>query len=327
MSTPDASRPAPPEGPPAPAPAATIRTPRAYAGLVARGYAMGAADVVPGVSGGTMAFILGIYEELLLAISAFTRRETLQLIATLQWRGALRILPWRFLLALGTGIALAVLSLARFLEWALETHPERVWSFFFGLVLASVWVIGRQVRWRGASIAGAVLAGVLAWWIVGMVPTQTPDTPLLLVLSGALAICAMILPGISGSFILVLLGKYQTVLAAVNDRDLLTIALVGIGAVVGLVSFARIVSWIFRTHHNAAVATITGLLLGSLRKIWPWKETLEWTLDRHGARVPLMQENVLPAGWTPELGIALALMAVGFAVVWLMERQAGQQTA
>ena len=325
MSTPSSPLPSP-AGPADPMPAARTRTPAAYAGLVARGFAMGAADVVPGVSGGTMAFILGIYEELLLAISAFTRRETLRLILTLGWRDALRILPWRFLLALGTGIALAVLSLARFLEWALEAHPVRVWAFFFGLVLASVWVIGRQVRWRGTLVAAAASAAVIAWWIVGLVPTQTPDTPLLLVLSGALAICAMILPGISGSFILVLLGKYQTVLSAVNDRDLVTIGLVGIGAVVGLLSFARVVSWLFRTRHNATVAVITGLILGSLRKIWPWKETLEWTVDRHGVEVPLVQANVAPFGSPSDLAIAAGLAALGFGTVLLLEWQASRRT-
>ena len=301
-----------------------VRTLREYLGVVARGFAMGAADVVPGVSGGTMAFILGIYEELLHSISTFTRRETLQMVFRLDWRGLWHALPWRFLLALGIGIALAVLSLAQFLEWALEVYPERVWSFFLGLVVASVLIIGRQVPWRRALVVVAGLFALGAWWIVGMVPTQTPDTPLLLMLSGALAICAMILPGISGSFILVLLGKYQTVLGAVNDRDLVVIGLVGFGAVVGLMSFARVVSWLFRTRHNATIAAITGLLLGSTRKIWPWRDTLEWGVDRHGVAVPLVQQNVLPVGWSPEVGITLLLMAVGFTLVLLLEWQAGR---
>lgn len=298
-----------------------------YLGITARGVAMGSADVVPGVSGGTMAFILGIYEELVDSISAFTRRETLGMLLGLRWREALAVLPWRFLLALGAGILAAILSLAKLLDWLLVHQPVYIWSFFFGLVLASVHTVSRRIRgWTVALVISAAVAAVFAWWFVGLVPTQTPETWWFLILSGAIAICAMILPGISGSFVLVILGKYQYVLRAVNEHDILTLVLVAAGAAVGILSFSRVVSYLFRTHHDLTVAVLTGLMLGSLRKIWPWKETLTTMLDRHGVEIPLVQANVLPDGFTSEVLFAALLAIAGIVVVLVMERGAGPAT-
>ena len=294
---------------------------------------MGSADVVPGVSGGTMAFILGIYEELVSSIRAVGRPEFLRPLFKLQWGQALQALNWPFLAAVASGILLAIVSLARGLEWLLVHHPVLIWSFFFGLVLGSVLTVSRRVkRWRVPLWAALGLGAVGAYVLVGLVPVQTPNTWWFLFLSGALAICAMILPGISGAFILVLLGKYQTVLSAVNQRDIVTLALVVAGAAVGIVSFAQLLEWLFKRYHDVTVALLTGLMLGSLRKVWPWKETLAWITDSHGAMVPTVQQNVLPqltVGGTVnlEVVVAVGLALLGFAVVVVLERLANRSTS
>jgi len=301
------------------------RTAREYVGLVVRGFVMGSADVVPGVSGGTMAFILGIYEELIQSIRAAARPPFWKALIGLRIPEALKAVNAGFLVALLSGILLAVLSLAKGLEWLLVNQPVYLWSFFFGLVLSSVWTVSKRIsRWSpllaGAGIVGAVGAYVL----VGLVPLQTPESPWYLFLSGALAICAMILPGISGSFILVLLGKYQFILGAVNQRDFVTIAIVGAGAVIGLVSFAQVLGWFFKRYHDVTVALLIGLMVGSLRKIWPWKEVLAFITDRHGAIIPTVEANVLPAVFGSEVLIALGLAVVGFVLVLVLDRLANQ---
>ncbi|MBI3958651.1 MAG: DUF368 domain-containing protein [Chloroflexi bacterium] len=299
------------------------RTLGEYAGLAARGFLMGAADVVPGVSGGTMAFILGIYEELIQSIRAAARPPFWKALLGLRIGEALRAVNAGFLVALFAGILLAVFSLAKGLEWLLVNQPVYLWSFFFGLVLASVWTVSKRIpRWSPLLVGAVIVGAVGAYILVGLVPLQTPESPWFLFLSGALAICAMILPGISGSFILVLLGKYQFVLGAVNQRDFVTIAIVGAGAVIGLVSFAQVLGWLFKRYHDLAVALLTGLMVGSLRKIWPWKEVLASITDRHGAMIPTIEANVLPAAFNSEVVIALGLAVVGFVAVLVLDRLA-----
>jgi len=306
-------------------------TPRAkrslgdYLGLVVRGFFMGAADIVPGVSGGTMAFILGIYEELINSIKAVDT-NLLRFLSRLKIRAAMDSFPWQFLLSVGVGIGLAILTLASFLEQQLETNPTLVWAFFFGLVLASVITVGRSVsQWNGTTLASTLLALVGGYLLVDAVPVQTPEEPWFLFLSGAIAICAMILPGISGAFILVLLGKYQYVLAAVNDHDICTIALVGAGAAFGIVTFARILSWLFKHHRDTTIAALTGLMLGSLPKVWPWKVTLSTIIDRHGEVVPPEQANILPAAFDGDVAFAIGLMVLGILAVLALSWLAGRQ--
>lgn len=302
------------------------RTPVEYAGLVARGFVMGSADVVPGVSGGTMAFILGIYEELIDSIRAAARPPFWKALVGLRIGEALKAVNAGFLIALLSGILLAVLSLAKGLEWLLENQPVYLWSFFFGLVLASVWTVSKRIpRWSPQLIGALLVGAVGAYIVVGLVPLQTPESAWYLFLSGALAICAMILPGISGSFILVLLGKYQFILGAVNDRDLMTIAIVGAGAVVGIVTFAQVLGWLFKRYHDLAVAVLIGLMVGSLRKIWPWKEVLATITDRHGALIPTVEANILPATFGSEVLIALGLAILGFVLVLLLDKLANQK--
>jgi putative membrane protein len=290
-----------------------------YLILSAKGFCMGASDVIPGVSGGTMAFILGIYEELINAIKSFDLKA-FQLLMTLKFRALLDHVSWKFLLSLGIGILAAIFSLAKVLSWLLHNQPVLIWSFFFGLILASVVSVSRRIQaWRvpvWLSLFGGTTG---AYLLVGFVPVSTPNDPWFLFLSGAIAICAMILPGISGSFILVLLGKYMYVLEAVNNRDFLVLFLVALGACVGIVAFSRLLGWLLNNYHDLMVALLTGLMLGSLRKIWPWKETIESRIVGEKV-IPIVQSNVLPEGFGGEVVSALCLMVMGLLAVLLLDR-------
>jgi putative membrane protein len=288
---------------------------RDYASISLRGFLMGSADVVPGVSGGTIAFITGIYEALIDAINAvnldFVRR-----LLRLQWREAFASFPWQFLLALGFGIAAAILTMAHFLSWALDHHATLVWGFFFGLILGSIFLVRKQVqRWTPAAVLVLIAFAVAMFWLVGVTPAEMPHTPLFLFFSGALAICAMILPGISGAFILVLLGQYRYVLEAVVNRDLLTLAIVMAGAVFGLLGFARLLKWLFKHYHDLTVAALIGLMIGSLRKIWPWKEVLATQIEADGSAVPLVEANILPNGSAGEILLVIGLAMLALAIV------------
>ena len=293
-------------------PTSPTRTLRDYIGIAARGFCMGAADIVPGVSGGTMAFILGIYQELLDSIKAVDVR-VFALILKLKFREAVEIVPWRFLISLGLGISVAIVTLAHFLETQLGRHPTRVWAFFFGLVLASVLTVSRNIpQWTTRSIITAILAVICAYLFVGASTLRTPDTAWFLFLSGALAVVAMILPGISGAYILLILGKYRFVLSAVNDGDILSLAIVASGAILGLMIFARFLSWVLNRYHDPTVAALTGLMLGSLRKIWPWKDAMTNT------------NPVFPATLNTEVIITIIAGVTGFVLVLLITRIAAR---
>jgi putative membrane protein len=291
-----------------------------YLVLAAKGFCMGASDVVPGVSGGTMAFILGIYEELINAIRSFDLKS-IHLLGTLKIADFLERTGWPFLLALGVGILTAIFTLSRGLGWLLQNRPVLIWSFFLGLILASVLSVSRRIgRWHPSTWISLVAAIFGTYFLVGIVPVSTPNDPWFLFLSGAIAICAMILPGISGSFVLVLLGKYQYVLEAVNTRDFFVLFIVAGGAVVGIVAFSRLLGWLLERHHDLMVAVLTGLMLGSLRKVWPWKVTQESMVGPHGKLIPLVQSNVLPSEWSTEVMMALCLMGVGLLAVLVLDR-------
>ncbi|MFH1489643.1 MAG: DUF368 domain-containing protein [Pseudomonadota bacterium] len=294
-------------------------------GTALKGFCMGAADVVPGVSGGTMAFILGIYEKLIKAIRSF---DLIFLKKLLSFRigEAWDHVSGRFLLALGAGILTAIFSLARALGWLLQNRPVLIWSFFFGLILASIFVVGRHLeKWTLPLWIATLIGAAGAYVLVGLVPVTTPDTLWFLFMSGAVAICAMILPGISGSFILVLLGKYRYILDAVNNRDILILFIVAMGAVFGLITFVRLLNWLLRKSHDITIAVLTGFMLGSLRKVWPWKSVIEKLTDARGHTVIISEANILPTNWTSEVTVALALMAAGFAVVFFLNFWADRQ--
>jgi len=240
----------------------------------------------------------------------------LKLLFTLKIRQALDHASLPFLFALGAGILAAVLTLARLLSWLLQHQPILIWSFFFGLILASVFTVGRyQRRWTPALLIWTGLGAIGTYLLVGLVPARTPDTAWFLFGSGALAICAMILPGISGAFILVLLGKYHTVLEAVNQRDIGTLLLVGAGAAVGLACFVRVLHWLLDRYYDITIAVLTGLMLGSLRKVWPWKQTGEVVSGLKGNALAAYQNNVLPPRWDGEVLLAIVLAVAGFALV------------
>lgn len=296
-----------------------------YVVIGLKGMAMGAADVVPGVSGGTIAFISGIYEELLGSIS----NVNLDLFKTLKEEGfkaAWKQLNGNFLLSLFVGIFISIISLAKAIKYLLENEPILLWSFFFGLVLASIIYIAKQIsKWNAISFVVLILGAFLAYYITTLNPLVTENSSLLFMfLAGAIAICAMILPGISGAFILVLLGAYKPILAAVNDRDLKTIAAVGLGAIVGLLSFSKILKWLFAHYKNYTLAALTGFIIGSLNKIWPWKETLTWRTNSHGIEVPFNQQSVSPFSFDgdAQLMLSIVLAVVGFSLILLMEKLA-----
>jgi len=292
--------------------------------LYIKGIAMGAADVVPGVSGGTIAFITGIYDELLRSIGSIPAA------AVLLMRGRIRE-AWRtananFLLILLGGIFTSVLSLAKLISFLLTDHPIPIWSFFFGLILVSVHLVGKEIqRWGMSRIAALVLGVVFAYVITVAAPMQWSDDGLSLFLAGAIAICAMILPGISGSFILVLLGLYPVVLAAVKNLDIGVLAIFMSGCLVGILSFARLLSWMLDRWRDLTLAFLTGLMIGSLNKVWPWKETLTWRTGSDGERTPLLEQNLSPDGFAsltgqdPQLMLAVVMAVSGIVLVLGLE--------
>ena len=294
------------------------------AGIFLRGLLMGAADIVPGVSGGTVAFITGIYDQLLDSIRAVDLAFLAKL-SRLDITGAWQHINGRFLLALLLGIATSIFSLAQLVSWVLEHHPVPLWAFFFGLILASAAVLLREVdNWSAPNVLCLLSAGAVAVCIA-LSPVMSLEMGLAGVfLAGFLAVCAMILPGISGSFILVLLGMYSTTLVALKSLDLVFILVFVIGAGCGLLCFSRLLHWLLRRFHQGTMAVLTGFLFGSLLVVWPWKRVLEWVEGSHGQLKPAQQLPVSPldyqiyTGQDPQLWFCLSLMIAGFAVVWLI---------
>jgi len=301
------------------------RSLKEYVVISLKGMAMGAADVVPGVSGGTIAFISGIYEELLNSISSFN----FSLINVFKNEGFKSVwirVNGNFLVSLFVGILISVLSLAKLIESMLENHPIVIWSFFFGLVLASIIYIGKQItKWTKVSFLCLILGAILAFYITTLNPMVSANSsPWFLFIAGMIAICAMILPGISGSFILVLLGAYKPVLNALNTKDFVSIIIFLVGAILGLLSFSRILKWLFSTYKNYTLATLTGFIIGSLNKIWPWKETISWRTNSKGIEVPFNTASVSPFSFEGDnqLLISIFLMLIGFGLIILLEKLA-----
>ncbi len=279
------------------------------------GLTMGAADVVPGVSGGTMAFIMGIYEELVDALESLNWR-LLGLLARLRFREAMAAVPWRFLVVLGAGIAAAILALAAPIGWLLDHHPVPLFAFFLGLVLASIVAVAARLRWSVTAGLCLVLGAGAAWWLVGLVPAAMPHDAVTLFLSGAAAITAMLLPGVSGSFILLVLGQYEFAIDAVRDRDFpALLPLVG-GAVCGMLPFVRILGWLLRRRRPVTLALLMGFMAGSLRKVWPFKAALA---GDGGALAPA-EVNVLPE-FDGTFWLSVALCLLGFLLVLSLSAQ------
>ena len=288
-----------------------------YGLLLLKGMGMGAADVVAGVSGGTIAFIVGIYEELIDSIKSING-ASLKLLFTGKIAAFWKAINANFLLAIVAGIGISIFSLAKLITWLLVTHPILVWAFFFGLVLASTWFVSKDIKqWNWKSILSFIIGAIIAYYITVATPAETPTNLFFIFLCGAIAICAMILPGISGSFILVLLGKYFYIMEAVKTLNIPVMLVFICGAAIGITSFSRVLSYALRRFHDTTIAVLTGFMLGSLNKVWPWKETIETYTDSHGVIKPLVEANILPDQLLWE---AVGLMIFGFAIVYFLEK-------
>lgn len=301
------------------------RTIKDYFVIGLKGMAMGAADVVPGVSGGTIAFISGIYEELLGSIS----NVNLSLFKTLKNEGlkkAWEQLNGNFLAALFIGILISVASLAKAISWLLENKPILLWSFFFGLVLASIIYIAKQItKWNVIALVFLVISALAAYYITTLNPLVSESSSLFYIfLAGVIAICAMILPGISGSFILVLLGAYKSILEALSTKDILTIAIFMLGCITGLLTFSKVLKWLFANYKNYTLAALTGFIIGSLNKIWPWKEVLTFRTNSHGEQVPFNEVSISPYSFNgdPKILFAVLLALIGFGLILVLEKLA-----
>ena len=295
----------------------TKRGIKAYGFLVLKGMGMGAADVVPGVSGGTIAFIVGIYEELINSIKSINT-ENLRLLFRGQFRSFWEGINANFLISIVLGLGISIFSLAKIITYLLVNQPILVWAFFFGLVLASTWFVAKEIKqWQVKTVISFLIGAVLAYYITVATPAETPTHPLFIFLCGAIAICAMILPGISGSFILVLLGKYFYIMEAVKSFRITVMLTFMAGAVIGITTFSRVLSFALRRFHDATIALLSGFMLGSLNKVWPGKETIETYTDSHGVVKPLVEQNIAPNTQVIE---AVVLMILGFTLVYALEK-------
>jgi len=293
-----------------------------YVIISLKGIAMGAADAVPGVSGGTIAFISGIYEELISTISNIN----LSLFKTLFSKGIKPFwqdLNGNFITALLIGIVISFVSFMRLAKYLLENHPVLIWSFFFGLIIASIYFVGKQItKWNLSTVITLVIGAAIAFYISTLPVLANNDSSLYLFIAGSIAICAMILPGISGSFILIILGAYKTLSDALNDFDIKKILIFTAGAVVGLLSFSHILKWLFKNYHNSTLALLTGFIFGSLNKVWPWKKTLTWHTNSEGIKTALLQESVSPFNFDGDnqIVMAIVLMITGFLTIFSLEK-------
>ena len=288
--------------------------------------AMGAADIVPGVSGGSIALIAGIYQQLLDSINAFNL-DNLSLLKSLRIKEFYARVNGNFLLSLVLGILTSIFSLSRVITFLMEEHPIPLWSFFSGLILISAFLILKEIKQWNVGLVLAIAAGTaFAWWVTNLPPTTTPDAHWFTFVAGAIAICAMILPGISGSFVLLILGQYERILQAVLDKDIFTLALFASGCLVGILSFSRVVSYLLRRFHTATIGLLSGFMLGSVNELWPWKVVVtSWRISSNGKQKPFLTENILPqeylvqAGEVPQIGWAIGSFLFGIGLVLFIE--------
>jgi putative membrane protein len=292
-------------------------------GLWLKGVCMGSADVIPGVSGGTIALITGIYEDLIGALKSFDLAVVKKILA-FDFKAAVVQVHARFLLILFLGIITAILSLARLMNYLLHYHPVPTWSLFFGLIIASILIVGKQVTgWFGKAgvcfVAGIISGSI----IVNLIPIHTPDALWFIFLCGFVAICAMILPGISGAFILLILGKYEFITGTLKNpfliQNIIVIFVFCLGCLIGLGAFSRVLNYLLSRFHNLTLAFLAGLITGSLQKIWPWKQVVETQIIR-GKEHVIWGHPILPATIGQEFYLAVFMAIVGFVAVWMIER-------
>ncbi|MFD2824248.1 DUF368 domain-containing protein [Lacinutrix iliipiscaria] len=317
-----------------------------------KGMAMGAADAVPGVSGGTIAFISGIYEELITTISN-VNFKTLKVLKTEGLKPFWKKINGSFLLALLTGIIISFVTFMKLAKYLIEYHPILIWSFFFGLIIASIFFVGKQItKWTLSTIITTVAGAALAYYITSLPSMASNDNSFFLFFAGAIAICAMILPGISGSFILVILGAYKSLSNAIDSLDFQKILIFILGAIIGLLSFSRVLKWLFKHYHNLTLALLTGFIFGSLNKIWPWKKTITIMSNTSNDVIPfssisdlgtlsvyqknvqdfeayktIVEQSIMPSTFSeinnqidPQTMLAIGLMVIGFLTIFILEK-------
>jgi putative membrane protein len=303
-----------------------------YPVLILKGLAMGAADVIPGVSGGTIAFITGIYEELINSIKSINLKA-FKLLLSGKFSTFWRLINGTFLLSVLLGIAISIFSLAKGLKYLLDNFPIPVWAFFFGLIVASAIFVAKKIKTWDLKIWIAFIAGIAAaYFITILAPAEANTTWWFIFISGMIAICAMILPGISGSFILVLLGMYKFILEAVGTLDIGILLIFIAGAAIGIISFSNILSWLLKNYHDITISVLAGFMVGSLNKVWPWKQVIRTFTDSHGEVRPLVEKNILPwnyeqiSGQEPWMAGAIILAITGFIIIFVFERLTKEKT-
>lgn len=291
-----------------------------------KGFAMGVANVIPGVSGGTIALLTGIFERLINALKSFDV-EAVRLLLKFKFREFAQHVDFGFLLSVFLGVGVSIISVAKLLEFLFQSYPVYVWSFFFGLILVSVWFVGKSIGKIDVAAAVSFVVGAAVAFGLSVMNPATENTAFwYLIICGAVAICSMILPGLSGSFVLILMGNYQLIMIyAVSHFDMKIIVPVAIGVVVGLLAFSHFLSWLLSRYARQTMAVLTGFIFGSLGTIWPWKNPVYLMQD--GAEVlkngkPIIQsyQMYFPQEFSAEVAIAIVLMAAGMAALWALER-------
>lgn len=293
-----------------------------YINLVLKGLAMGIANVIPGVSGGTIALITGIFERLINAIKSFDLKA-MRLLLGGKFKELAKHTDLAFLISIFLGVGIAILAIAKLFEFLFENYPVYIWAFFFGLILASIYFVGKTIeKWSISVILSFITGSLLAITLTFMTPATENENIWYLIICGVVAICSMILPGLSGSYVLILMGNYQLVaIDAINNMRLEIILPVGIGAVVGLIAFSHLLSWLFRTFKNQTLAVLTGFILGSLGVIWPWKDPIEQVF---GEKVKVVGYDYFIPQMNSELAVAIGLIIIGIVTIWWMESKASK---
>lgn len=287
-----------------------------------KGMAMGAADIVPGVSGGSIALITGIYQTLLESINSING-STLKLVLKGKFSAFYSAVNGSFLLSLLLGILTSIFSLSKLITYLMEEQPIPLWSFFCGLILVSAFLILKDIqRWHLGVILAVLVGVVVAYWVTELPPISSPDSLLFTFFAGAIAICAMILPGISGSFILLILGKYQSILTALSEKDVVTLGIFAGGCIVGILSFSRVISWLLKKFHSLTIGILSGFMLGSLNKLWPWKIVTSYRMSSSGEQKPFLTENISPMSYLEEVGkepnLLIGIIAFIFGIILVL---------
>lgn len=295
-----------------------------------KGFAMGTANVIPGVSGGTIALILGIFERLIDSLKSFNM-QAIKLLSKRDFKTFAAHTDLKFLLVVIVGMVASIFSVAKLLSFLFENYPIFIWAYFFGLIIASIWLVGKTISKYNASVVLFIILGTaIALAITILSPARENDSFFYLIICGVVAVCSMILPGISGSFVLVLMGNYELVLRSINELNIVNLAAIGIGCAIGLPAFSHLLSWLYKKFKNQTIAILTGFILGSLAVIWPWKYSFDSArnlipANEFGALLNdskvFSYERILPT-IDGQFAVAALLVVLGFLSIYLLEKKA-----